>query len=72
MDFPAFLCLPNMQETPDVNAVKSKLMGGYLRNRLLGNGNSKHAAKELVKRSFRLAEHNSNGDQPTVIQPRPS
>eukprot|EP00904_Undaria_pinnatifida_P010728 jgi/Undpi1/6786/HiC_scaffold_21.g09263.m1 len=41
------------EETPDVNAVKSKLMGGYLRNRLLGNGNSKHAAKELVKRSFR-------------------
>lgn len=41
------------QATADMNAIKSKLMGGYLRDRLLGNANSKHAAKELVKRSFR-------------------
>lgn len=41
------------QATADMNAIKSKLMGGYLRDCLLGNANSKHAAKELVKRSFR-------------------
>ncbi|CAM9166124.1 unnamed protein product [Scytosiphon promiscuus] len=37
----------------DTNETKSKLLGGYLRERLLANITAKEPAKELVKRSFR-------------------
>lgn len=37
----------------DVNEERSKLLGEFLRRRLLGNMPAKEPAKELVKRSFR-------------------
>lgn len=41
------------QDTTDPNLIKSKLLGGFLRRRLLENMTSSDPAKELVKRSFR-------------------
>ncbi|CAN0106449.1 unnamed protein product, partial [Sphacelaria rigidula] len=37
----------------DVNETKSRLLGDFLRRRLLGDMPSKDPAKTLVKRSFR-------------------
>ena len=45
--------LRHVQSVENTNESKSKLLGGYLRDRLLANITSHEPAKELVKRSFR-------------------
>ncbi|CAM9290972.1 unnamed protein product [Ectocarpus fasciculatus] len=48
-------------ENQDTNETKSKLLGGYLRDRLLANITCNEPAKELVKRSFRWHLHRGQG-----------